>query len=41
AYLGHGPRSMTALYTRGQLPGQLEADAAKLQAFLNRHILEG
>lgn len=36
AYLGHGPRTMTELYTFGQLPGQLEADAAKLRAFLAR-----
>lgn len=34
AYLGHGPRSMTQLYTWGQLPGQLEQDGAKLQRYL-------
>jgi hypothetical protein len=38
AYLGHGPRSMTGLYTYGQLPGQLEADAAKLSAYLARSL---
>jgi hypothetical protein len=37
AYLGHGPRTMTALYTRGQLPGQLAQDAAKLRAYLAAH----
>jgi hypothetical protein len=36
AYLGHGPRTMTQLYTYGQLPGQLEADAAKLSEYLQR-----
>lgn len=33
AYLGHGPKTITQLYTFGQLPGQLQADAAKLRAY--------
>lgn len=33
AYMGHGPRSMARLYTFGQLPGQLEGDAAKLTSY--------
>lgn len=35
AYLGHGPRTITDLYTYGQLPGQLTADAVKLRAYLD------
>jgi hypothetical protein len=34
AYLGHGPKTMLALYTRGQLPGQLAADAEKMRAYV-------
>lgn len=34
AYLGHGPKTMTQLYTFGQLPGQLEHDAALLRAYV-------
>lgn len=33
AYLGHGPRTMTQLYTWGQLPGQLATDATKLRVY--------
>lgn len=33
AYLGHGPKTMTQLYTFGQLPGQLAHDATLLQAY--------
>jgi integrase len=40
AYLGHGPRSMTQLYTFGQLPGQLQADAAKLRAYRERELAQ-
>jgi integrase len=34
AYMGHSPKSMTRLYQRGELPGQLADDAAKLREFL-------
>jgi hypothetical protein len=34
AYLGHSG-NMTSLYTRGELPGQLATDAAKLAAYWN------
>jgi integrase len=34
AYMGHGPKSMTDLYTMGELPGQLAADARKLQEYV-------
>jgi integrase len=33
AYMGHGATTMSRLYTFGQLPGQLDADAAKLTAY--------
>jgi integrase len=33
AYMGHGARTMSQLYRLGELPGQLEGDAAKLRAY--------
>jgi integrase len=38
AYLGHGPKTMTQLYTFGQLPGQLQHDAALLRAYGERMV---
>lgn len=34
AYLGHGPKTVTDLYTWGELPGQLAEDAAKVQQYV-------
>lgn len=41
AYMGHGARTVSDLYTAGILPGQLAADAAKLRAYIgpNPHLL--
>ena len=33
AYLGHGPKSVSMLYSWGALPGQLAADAARLARY--------
>jgi integrase len=33
AYMGHGAKTMTQLYTMGELPGQLQADADKLRRY--------
>lgn len=33
AYMGHGPKTMTALYSWGELPGQLAADAVLLARY--------
>lgn len=33
AYMGHGPKTMTQLYSWGELPGQLLGDANKMQAY--------
>lgn len=41
AYLGHGPRTMTQLYTFGQLPGQLEHDADLLRKYHEKHAVAG
>jgi hypothetical protein len=40
AYLGHGPKTMTGLYTWGQLPGQLARDAELLRAYRERELRE-
>lgn len=36
AYMGHGPRTVGDLYTMGELPGQLEADRAKMRAYIGK-----
>lgn len=38
AYLGHGPKTITQLYTFGQLPGQLAGDATLLRTY-RAHVL--
>lgn len=41
AYMGHGPKTVTDLYTMGELPGQLAGDAEKLRRLIgnNPHLL--
>lgn len=39
AYMGHGARSMTDLYTFGEMLGQLEGDAEKLRGYTGEPLL--